>query len=232
MQQMVVSCIRCVGGVKICGYCSEQLTKHGLSKAGKQRYKCKGCGKTQIQHYTYQAYTSAINQQIITLTKEGLGIRSIARVLRISATTLIKRILTIARNITPPAIAKGKTYEVDEISAYVKSKKKKIWMVYALARDTKKVVCFHVGKRTNKTLKSVIRTLEHAAAKRIYTDKLPNYKYLIHKAVHSVSFRGTNHIERNNLTLRIHLKRLNRRTICFSRSLMMLTACLQLYFFG
>jgi len=31
----------------------EQLTRHSMSKAGKQRYKCKGCGKTQIKHDTY-----------------------------------------------------------------------------------------------------------------------------------------------------------------------------------
>jgi len=50
----------------------EQLTKQGLSKAGKQRYKCKGCGKIPIKHYTYQAYTPAIHQQIVMLIKEFL----------------------------------------------------------------------------------------------------------------------------------------------------------------
>jgi len=49
-----------------------------------------------ITEYSYQAYHPNTNQQIILFTKEGLGIRSTARVLRISVTTLLKRIITIA----------------------------------------------------------------------------------------------------------------------------------------
>lgn len=44
-----------------------------------------------------------------------------------------------------------------------------------------------------------------------YTRKLPKEKYLTGKIF-------TQRIERNNLTLRTRIKRLARRTICFSRS--------------
>ncbi|GGF10474.1 hypothetical protein GCM10011518_19580 [Flavobacterium limi] len=47
-------------------------------------------------------------------TKEGLGIRSTARILKISATTLLKRIVSIARSISKPIISRGKIYEVDD----------------------------------------------------------------------------------------------------------------------
>ncbi|WP_291287929.1 IS1 family transposase, partial [Flavobacterium sp.] len=47
---------------------------------------------------------------------------------------------------------------------------------------------------------------------------------------HSVKRFGTNHIERKNLTLRTHLKRLNRRTICYSKSLVVLIVILKIYF--
>ncbi|MFA7688354.1 MAG: hypothetical protein WCY25_10865 [Moheibacter sp.] len=53
-----------------------------------------------------------INSKIIHFTKEGLGIRSTARVLEISPTTLLKRILSIAENIPHPIISKGKAYEM------------------------------------------------------------------------------------------------------------------------
>lgn len=231
MQQVIDSCIKCVGGEKICSYCNKSLIKHGISSSGKQRYKCKSCRRTQVGFYTYQAYIPTTNQQIIVLTKEGLGIRGTARVLRISATTLIKRILIIAKSASLPIIPKGKTYEVDEVRTYVKNKNRSVWIVYALERDTKRVVSFNVGSRTNKTLQTVIKTLELSEAKRIYTDKLQNYQYLINKSIHCISIYGTNHIERKNLTLRTHLKRLNRKTICFSRSLTILVAYLQLYFF-
>lgn len=193
---------------------------------------CKSCKKTQVESYTYRAYHPNLNLKIITLTKEGLGIRSTARVLQISATTLLKRITSIAKNISQPVISKGKTYEVDEIRTYIKRKNKLIWIVYALERVSKSVVSFYVGSRTNKTLNIVLKTLQFAEAKRIFTDGLKNYKYLITKTVHRVKHYGTNHIERKNLTLRTHLKRINRRTICFSRSLIVLTAVLKIYFWG
>ena len=220
-----ISCIKCVDDIS-------KKVKNGKTKSGKQRYICKKCKGTQVESYTYLAYNSNINQQIITLTKEGLGIRSTARVLQISTTTLLKRIVAIAQNIPHPVISKGKTYEVDEIRTFIKRKNKLIWIVYALERETKNIAGFCVGARTNKTLNTVVKTLGFSEAKHIFTDGLKNYGYLISKAIHKVKRYGTNHIERNNLNLRIHLKRLNRRTICFSRNLVVLTAVLRIYFWG
>ena len=217
----------------LCRFCkSANTVKNGTTKNKKQQYLCKQCGKRFIEHYTYRAYRPYINRQIATLTKEGLGIRSIARVLAVSATTILKRIIVIARTVTKPVISKGKTYEVDEINTFIKRKRKKIWIAYALERTSKTVVNFRIGSRNNKTLDYVLKTLKHSNAKQIYTDGLKNYKYLIDQKIHCVVRYGTNHIERNNLTLRTHLKRLNRRTICFSRSLVVLAAVLKIYFWG
>jgi len=82
----------------------KSMVKNGKTKSGKQRYICKNCKRTEVETYTYKAYQPTINQQIITLTKEGLGIRSTARVLHISTTTLLKRIITIAQDIPQPGI--------------------------------------------------------------------------------------------------------------------------------
>ena len=230
MKENTISCFRFSVVLK-CSHCNdENCIKNGRTANGKQQYKCKSCGKRFVLNYTYNAYLSNINQQIIVLTKEGLGIRSTARVLHISTTTLLKRIIGIAQNIPQPVISKGKTYEVDEIRTFVKRKNKLVWIVYALERATRSVVSFFVGARTNRTLNVVLKTLRFAEAKHIFTDGLKNYRYLIPTAVHKVKRYATNHIERNNLTLRTHLKRLNRRTICFSRSVMVLCAVLRIYF--
>ncbi len=208
------------------------MVKNGKTRYGKQRYLCKNCGKTQVENYTYHAWKRETNRQIITLTKEGLGIRSTARVLRISPTTLLKRILSIAKNIPKPFVPKGKSYEVDEIRSFIKSKNRLIWIVYALEKESKNVANFCVGARTNKTLNHVLTTLHLSDAQSIYTDKLRNYTYLIDKKIHKTKNFGTNHIERNHLTLRTHLKRLNRKTICFSRSLLILSSILKIYFWS
>lgn len=216
-------CCRCVGE-------NNSMIKYGKTKSGNQRYSCKLCKKTRVENYNYQAYKSDINENIILFTKEGLGIRSTARILKISTTTLLKRIIKIAKNIHQPIISKGKTFEVDEMYTYIRSKRNLIWLVYSLEKESKNIVSFNLGKRTNKTLSRVVESLKFSEAKRLFTDKLKNYKYLIDERLHSVKRFGTNHIERKNLTLRTHLKRLNRRTICFSKSLVILVSVLKIYF--
>jgi IS1 family transposase len=51
------------------------------------------------------------------------------------------------------------------------------------------------------------------------------YRSLIPEGMRAVKRFGTNSIERMNLTLRTRLKRLGRRTICYTKSLAMLWAC-------
>ncbi len=160
-------CYRCVGEIK-------NMIKYGKTKSGNQRYICKLCRKTRIENYTYQAYKPYIDGNIIQLTKEGLGIRSTARILKISTTTLLKRIVSIARKIQQPIISKGKTYEVDEMCTYIKHKRNFIWLVYALEKNSKTVVSFNVGKRNNETLNRVLETLKLSEAKKIFTDRLKN----------------------------------------------------------
>jgi len=230
MNENATSCFRVSDDVN-CPRCREKKTvRNGTTKNKKQQYYCKSCGKRFIENYTYQAYKSNTNKKIIQFTKEGLGIRSTARILQISTTTLLKRIVSIARKIHKPVISKGKIYEVDEMCTYIRHKRNYIWLVYALEKNSKSVVSFSVGKRTNKTLNRVLDTLKLSEAKKIFTDRLKNYSYLIDEKLHSVKRFGTNHIERKNLTLRTHLKRLNRRTICFSKSLLILISVLKIYF--
>jgi insertion element IS1 protein InsB len=114
--------------------------------------------------------------------------------------------------------------------SYIKRKDTLIWIVYALDRATRKVVSLNVGNRTNTTLNVVLETLKRSNSLAIYTDRLKHYKYLIDESIHKTKRFGTNHIERKNLSLRTHLKRLNRRTICFSRSKLILISILKIYF--
>ncbi|WP_255539566.1 IS1 family transposase [Flavobacterium sp. CLA17] len=160
MNKNATSCSRVSDDI-FCLRCKEKnIVKNGRTKNYKQQYYCKICYYRFIENYTYRAYKADINQNIIQLTKEGLGIRSTARILKISTTTLLKRIVFISRNITKPIISKGKTYEVDKLFTYIRHKKNYIWLVYALEKNSKNVVSFNVGKRTNKTLSHVLEILK------------------------------------------------------------------------
>jgi IS1 family transposase len=171
------------------------MMKYGKDSKMKQRYFCKRCKITKVEFYTYKAYKQEINQNIVALTKEGVGILGTARLLAISPTTLLKRIKEIASRIAQPAISTGKSYEIDEMRTFIINKNKLIWIVYALEKESRKVVSFNVGARTNKTLSKVIETVTLL-----------------------------------NLTLRIHLKRLNGRSLAFSGYVVILLVALRICF--
>lgn len=88
---------------------------------------------------------------------------------------------------------------------------------------------FVIGKRTKATLKLLIDNLLTASPKKIRTDKLSIYRKLIPQRLHQSHPFGTNHIERKNLYIRTHIKRLSRGTICFSRNILLLESCLKIY---
>ena len=215
-----------------CKKCNQFCIKNGRTKSGEQRYFCILCKKSFQSKYIYQACKPQVNSKIIALLKEGCGIRSISRLLGISPTTTLKRILAISSKIKSPLITMGKVYEVDELCTYIGNKNRKRWIAYSLRKDTGEVINFVVGTRTKRILGQVINTLLLSEAKMIYTDKLNIYKSLIPKNIHCTRQYSINHIERNNLTLRTHLKRLNRKTICYSKSILMLTAILKIYFWA
>jgi insertion element IS1 protein InsB len=94
------------------------------------------------------------------------------------------------------------------------------------------VVDFKVGSRTKANLQVIADKAPLASPKKVCTDGLVIYKNLIPERLHHCKSMGTRHIERFNLNLRTHLKRLGRKTICFSRSKEMLEACLRIYFWA
>jgi len=93
MESNQTRCCRCVDDIR-------KMIKYGKTKSGNQRYICRACGKTKVENYAYLAYKAEINQNIRQLTKEGLGIRSTARILKISKIKLLKRIVFISIQIS------------------------------------------------------------------------------------------------------------------------------------
>ncbi len=185
--------------------------------------------KYQRRYYKYQ-FGLVSDYQIVQLIKEGCGIRSIARILFVSPSTVIRRILKIAgKTKRSSTLLPGQNYQVDELFTYIGNKNNRVCIAYSFNPGTKEVIDLVVERRTKMNLEKIISTLLLADAKRIVTDKLNIYKELIPKAIHSTMNRGINHIERQNLNLRTHLKRLNRRTICYSKSIVMLQAALKIY---
>jgi transposase-like protein len=68
---------------------SEDVVKNGKQASGKQRYKCKDCGKTFQNNYTNKGAKPETKLMIIKMSLNGSGIRDISRVLGISTNTVL-----------------------------------------------------------------------------------------------------------------------------------------------
>jgi IS1 family transposase len=195
--------------------------------------RCKSCRRYQQDSYRYKAYSCRMDESIARLVIEGVGIRSISRVMKISVGTVLRRIRKVARTMTVPKPAVTNTiYEVDEIWTYISKKTNETWITYSLERGTNKVITFTVGARTKAKIRQVIDPILSFSPKGLCTDGLNIYRTLIPSSIHRVGLPHTRRIERFNLNLRTHLKRLSRKTICFSRSLVMLESCLRIYLYA
>ncbi|MFL0095026.1 IS1 family transposase [Tenacibaculum maritimum] len=218
-----MNCTRCT---------SSNSIRKGLQN-NKQRFYCKDCKKYFQPEYVYQAYKTNTDDFIKSLLKEGCGIRSIGRILNISTKTVLSRMLKISKHIKIPYFNKfGCKFEVDEMFVRIGNKETRNYLTYAIEQKTKSVIGFALGSRNTENLKSVINKVLLLQPNRIYTDKLPMYKSLIPEEIHKRFQYCTNKIERMNLNLRMHIKRLSRKTICFTRNQKYLEAHLKIYFWG
>lgn len=176
-------------------------------------------------------FGSRLHSKVVQLVREGCGIRSTGRILNVSTATIIRNIQTIADHIVPPVnIPFNGTYQVDELHTYVGNKKKEICIIFSWNNELKRAFSLCVGTRSKANLRMVTDPLVAAGA--INTDRYSGYVGVVPKKIHTTIKRRNNHIERQNLNLRTHLKRLNRRTICFSKSAAMLLAVVKIYFWG
>ncbi len=215
-----------------CRYCKGILIRHGKS-ATVQRFCCKSCGKTQQLYYRIKRKSEIDTIMLVKLHNEGVGISGIARILEIAKSTVQRKIEELSANTKAPEVYEtGQDYEVDELKTYIGNKRNECWVMYAINRVTRQVLGLVVGRRTKANLRKVIAALLKLNPKKIYTDGLNIYPGLIPARIHRKSKGIMAFIERKNLTLRTHLKRLNRKTICYSKSELMLRASVYLYIHG
>jgi insertion element IS1 protein InsB len=225
-------CFKVSGQMK-CQYCNSYCQKAGKQKNGAQKLYCKACRKYQQTVYKNRAYEKRVSSMVVQLVCESVSIRGISRVLKIAINTVLRRIRRIAKDIVKPMIVLNqKELEVDEMRTYIGRKRNEYWLAYALNSATGEVVDFVVGKRSKSTLRPLINTLLLSGASKIRTDNLNIYQGLIPGKIHEHNAYCISHIERKNLSIRTHIKRLSRRTICFSRSVVLLESCMKIYFWG
>jgi IS1 family transposase len=108
--------------------------------------------------------------------------------------------------------------EIDEFWSFVGSKQRPRWTWYGFDRQRKRVVAYVNGRRTDQECRRLMKQMSRCQVSCFHTDGWPSYRRVLPQTRHKVSKGGTLQIERHNFNFRTRLKRLQRRTICFSRS--------------
>jgi len=214
-----------------CPDCSSlNIVKNGKTAQQKQRYLCKDCRRQFIRNYTYLGCVGAVRAMIVPLTMNGSGVRDIERVLLVSRYSVLKTLRTAAAQVEEPAVPRRVcALELDELWSFVRTKKQQRWTWYGFDRARRKVVAFVNERRTDAACQKLLKKLSGCQVSRYYTDDWQSYKKFLPAKQHRVGKEETRHIERHNLNFRTHVKRLQRRTICYSKSSTMHDAVIKLY---
>ena len=107
----------------------------------------------------------------------------------------------------------------DERWSFVRCKKEQRWLWWVENARTGEVVAFVVGRRTHATFRRLLALLTEAGGvvAQWLTDAWGAYAACLPAAQHHVGKAPMPRLERKHLTLRTRLKRLARRTCCFSK---------------
>ena len=107
----------------------------------------------------------------------------------------------------------------DEMWSFVQSKKGQRWLWWVEEAGSGHVLAFVFGRRTHATFRRLLAVLAAAgwAVGQWLTDAWGAYDPCLPTEQHLVGKGPMQRLERKHLTLRTRLKRLTRRTICFSK---------------
>jgi len=114
-------------------------------------------------------------------------------------------------------ILKVEEAEMDEMWSFVGKKENQRWLWHAVDHKTGKVLAYTFGTHEDKVFLELKRLLEPFGIVKFYTDNWGAYERNLNPLNHEISKKNTQKIERKHLTLRTRIKRLARKTICFSK---------------
>ena len=125
---------------------------------------------------------------------------------------------TCVRSVTPEQ-ASALRLCADEMWSFVGSKKGQRWLWWVEDAASGQVVAFVFGRRTHATFQRLLALLSGAGwvAAQWLSDAWGAYAACLPTQQHQVDKAPMQRLERKHLTLRTRLKRLTRKTICFSK---------------
>ncbi len=108
-----------------------------------------------------------------------------------------------------------------ETWSYVAKQSNPRWLWYAIEHQSGKILAYVFGTRKDQAFLKLKALLEPFRITKYYTDGWGAYERHLESEKHVIGKQNTQKIENKNLNLRTRIKRLARRTICFSKTTLM-----------
>lgn len=205
--------------VESCPYClSAKVVGNGKKKSGAQNYLCKGCGKQFQKDYLYWGADNGVKDKILPMLLRGSGVRDTAAVLGISVNCVLRHLVKEASGVTvKPKQSRYHRVQIDELWSYVRCKEKKVWLLYAYCAQSGEILGFTMGKRSSKTVKNLLLKLKNLEIDFFCTDDWEAFRSVLPYYQHLIGKQFTRAIEGVNTWFRTRIRRLMRKTVCFSK---------------
>ena len=178
----------------------------------------------------------------------GMGIRGISRVTKISHVTILNWIQAAGESLSdePQDEEIPEITEIDELQTFVGSKRNKYW-IWTLARmrpvpslregqmrehrvnhQKKGIILWNIGDRSHQTFDFLWSIIKCWQSFWYVTDGWKVYPMYIEPEDHLISKTYMTRVEGENTRLRHYLARLHRKTLCYSKSLVFLRYSIRL----
>ncbi len=105
--------------------------------------------------------------------------------------------------------------------SFVRQKAQQRWLWHAIDPQSGTVLAYVFGSHTATVFLQLKQLLAPCGISRFYTDDGGTYQRHLTSEQHALGKDNTQKIERKHLTLRTRIKRLARKTLCFSKSVRM-----------
>jgi insertion element IS1 protein InsB len=180
----------------------------------------KGCRKQFQFCYTYKGCEFENKELVLKMLCRGSGVRECAVVSGMSPSTVLSLIKSAAAGLwLKPKKRAYRRVQINEQWSYVGKKEKNVWMLYAYAVDEDEIIAFTLGKRSTTAVMNLFVKLKGLDVDLFFTDDWEAFQAVLPKTKHRIGKQYTKAIEGVNTWFRTRVRRLVRRTVCFSKKL-------------
>ncbi|MDR2732962.1 MAG: IS1 family transposase [Fibromonadaceae bacterium] len=214
-----------------CPKCNSNNHRKDGFASGRQRYFCKDCKN----HYSVERKSDvkpqATRRAALELYLEGLGFRSIGRLLGVSYGTVFQWVKKWGEQADlPKSPCSMEVVELDEMHTYLGSKKNYRWIWIAVDRFGKRFLAFVCGDRSTETGLRLWDEIKGHKVGFFASDHWKSYREFVPRQKHLETKAETYTVEGYNSRIRHYLARFRRKSKCYSKAEYMIIYSLKLLF--